>query len=653
MHRYTILILVVFGFLYSENIAKLKKDIFLWEHQRQGLVNLHKLSQHKNKQIRQLSVQALGRIQKPESIEYIAKCLTDKEVEVRVHAAFALGQMWITQSEAHLLKALESEEDSQVTKVIIEALGKVGGEKTIQKFLQKISNPVYSEDITYASGLIVYRGMHNEALIRRLVVYTMHPSKKIRGHVSYSLMRAKKPRTINHLVQLLYDKNAYCRMNAARGLGYIKHNKAITHLYVAIHDKDSRVAVNAINALGNFSNIDIAKISPLIKSKNHHISLAAIRVIGNLKLKVHKKLLDIFSKSNDLQKGEILVALAKIDAKICLQKISLLEKTSVLLQVKIAEALGFIDNPQSVKILQKMLSTTNNQVIQTVVASLGKISCIDTTSDLVKALQTLDMAIVTYAAEALANKNVVTAIPELENTYSKLRTPNDIEAMQAIINAIGKLTNKTQKAGIAFLQKTASSSQLILAAIAKGYLKQLGILTTKEQPSSNITSQSFPYEEIQNLPNFKIEVLTSKGTFTIRPCIKEAPIAVYNFYQLIQKKFYNNLTFHRVVSNFVVQGGDPRGDGWGGPGYNIPCEYNMLRYHRGMVGMPLAGKDTGGCQLFITHSPQPHLNGKYTIFGEVISGMEIVDLIQTGDMIKNVNIVLVKPEKKLQKENKK
>jgi cyclophilin family peptidyl-prolyl cis-trans isomerase len=96
------------------------------------------------------------------------------------------------------------------------------------------------------------------------------------------------------------------------------------------------------------------------------------------------------------------------------------------------------------------------------------------------------------------------------------------------------------------------------------------------------------------------------------------------------------MAIHRVVPNFVVQAGDERGDGEGGPGYTLRDEINMLPYVRGTVGMALDGADTGGSQFFITHSPQPHLDGKYTVFGRVVAGMDIVDRLQQWDVIRRV-----------------
>ena len=131
-------------------------------------------------------------------------------------------------------------------------------------------------------------------------------------------------------------------------------------------------------------------------------------------------------------------------------------------------------------------------------------------------------------------------------------------------------------------------------------------------------------------------VVTSKGAFTIEFLPADAPLNVDNFIQLAKRGHFNGQTIPRVVPNFVVQAGDPRGDQNGGPGYQIRCEINEVPYERAAVGMALSGKDTGGSQWFVTHSPQPHLDGGYTVFGHVIRGMDVVDNIARGDVIRRV-----------------
>jgi len=131
---------------------------------------------------------------------------------------------------------------------------------------------------------------------------------------------------------------------------------------------------------------------------------------------------------------------------------------------------------------------------------------------------------------------------------------------------------------------------------------------------------------------------TAKGTIEIELTVLDAPQTVQNFITLARKGYFNGLQIHRVVPNFVVQDGDPRGDGSGGPGYSIRDELNDRPFLRGTVGMALSGPDTGGSQFFIAHSPQPHLDAKYTVFGQVVNGMEVVDRLRQLDVIERIRI---------------
>ena len=116
----------------------------------------------------------------------------------------------------------------------------------------------------------------------------------------------------------------------------------------------------------------------------------------------------------------------------------------------------------------------------------------------------------------------------------------------------------------------------------------------------------------------------------------EAPLTVENFLRLADRRYFDGGRWHRVVPNFVIQDGDPRGDGSGGPGTVIRDEINRRRYDRGALGMALSGPDTGGSQFFITHSAQPHLDGGYTVFGHVVTGWDVLDQIVQGDRIRRI-----------------
>ena len=130
---------------------------------------------------------------------------------------------------------------------------------------------------------------------------------------------------------------------------------------------------------------------------------------------------------------------------------------------------------------------------------------------------------------------------------------------------------------------------------------------------------------------------TEKGDIHIEFFDEDAPNTVKNFKNLIQDGFYDGLNFHRVIPNFVIQGGCPNGTGTGGPGYHIPCEINTQKHLAGSLSMAHAGKNTGGSQFFICHSPQPHLDGVHTVFGKT-SDMDVVNSIEPGDTIISVGV---------------
>jgi peptidyl-prolyl cis-trans isomerase B (cyclophilin B) len=132
---------------------------------------------------------------------------------------------------------------------------------------------------------------------------------------------------------------------------------------------------------------------------------------------------------------------------------------------------------------------------------------------------------------------------------------------------------------------------------------------------------------------------TEKGKIELELFDKEAPNTVANFEKLANSGFYNGLTFHRVLPDFVIQGGCPKGNGTGGPGYTIKCEINPHKHGTGALSMAHAGKDTGGSQFFITHSPQPHLDGVHTVFGKVVKGMNVVNAIKPKDVMRKVTVV--------------
>jgi peptidyl-prolyl cis-trans isomerase B (cyclophilin B) len=149
-----------------------------------------------------------------------------------------------------------------------------------------------------------------------------------------------------------------------------------------------------------------------------------------------------------------------------------------------------------------------------------------------------------------------------------------------------------------------------------------------------------PEMEIDPQKEYRVEIDTEKGPIKLELYPGHAPKTVNNFVFLARQGFYDEVTFHRVIDDFVIQGGDPTGTGRGGPGYQFEDETagNPLKHETGVISMANAGPNTNGSQFFITLSPQPHLNGRHTVFGKVVQGQDVVESIQQGDRILAVRV---------------
>jgi peptidyl-prolyl cis-trans isomerase B (cyclophilin B) len=149
-----------------------------------------------------------------------------------------------------------------------------------------------------------------------------------------------------------------------------------------------------------------------------------------------------------------------------------------------------------------------------------------------------------------------------------------------------------------------------------------------------------PAMQIDVAKDYAVSIETNRGTIELTLYPQHAPQTVNNFVFLANQGFYDGVKFHRVIGDFMIQTGDPTGTGRGGPGYQFgdECKGNPLKHERGVISMANAGPSTNGSQFFITHSPQPHLNGKHTVFGKVTNGLDVVDAIRQGDTITTVKV---------------
>jgi len=181
-----------------------------------------------------------------------------------------------------------------------------------------------------------------------------------------------------------------------------------------------------------------------------------------------------------------------------------------------------------------------------------------------------------------------------------------------------------------------TESRTAWTAVAAMALLACAAMTGCEKSASTPSNNK---EKTVAEPLPQVTLHTDKGRIVLELAEDDAPNTVANFVSLAEKGFYNGVTFHRVLADFMIQGGDPTGTGRGGPGYVIADEFSpRLKHARGVISMANAGPNTGGSQFFITHVPCPHLDGKHAVFGRVVEGMEVVDAIRQGDRIEKITV---------------
>ncbi|MFQ5864805.1 MAG: HEAT repeat domain-containing protein [bacterium] len=611
--------------------------------------------------IRARTVEALGKRQDPKCLHALLKMLNDANQNVRLETAFALGQLGNSDAEEHLVERLNTEEVLDVKIRIVEALGKIGTDKTFPVLIElfKASDAKLRSEAALSVGRMALRKLTNSSVTDSLTQLLKDKDARVRWKACYSLMRIETDLHSESLLKAANDEDARVRMFAAQALGQstkLAHLEALGRLLR--RDPDWRVRVKAANALGNYPLRKVANLLTLLEH-NHHVRIAVIQAIGNSALQesgtfrqnsrefnfAKLQLEEVLKSSNETElwtlpeKGRALISYAQLLGKDAIDLIMTFSKhPSKKLRVRAMEALGATRAIKAVRLLENQYENSPTVVKIAILESLTKLNKFANSQIFSKALQERDMVLTALAAKALSQDTLRNNIyaQAIIDAYQNLTKPVDVESAQMIFQAMGKIGDKR---AVSVLEAALRTPDKALSKAAAEALQQI----TGKDYSDQIAKYTkphlnFSYKDILKLKEAKALIKTNRGHIEIKLFTEQAPLTVLNFVQLAQQGFYDGLTFHRVVPNFVIQGGDPRGDSWGSPGYSIRSEFNQHPYLRGTVGMASAGKDTEGCQFFITHSPQPHLDGRYTVFGQVTSGMDVVDSIQEGDVMQLVAI---------------
>ena len=526
---------------------------------------------------------------------------------------------------------------------------------TIAKFLTH-SNPRVRSDAANALARLRLKDGNTE--LRRLVAADIDPN--VRANAARVLGVAEDEQAFDDLVALATgDLDLRVRVNAIRALAALKDPRAADTLLKRGELLSQRISIHGLPAENNevleiattlgrlvAQNEDhkaIAWLRKLSEAFNHsapEVELALVRIAptayvasfgtgDQARRKVQETILLDWRAASGIATGLGEIAALPETVK---NKAQLATQSQALLR-------AMLDYRNSGLTINTLVAVHSEYAIPEVLRSLAAFKPQDLANVAQQQLKESDISIQETAASILGNLP-----PSEENTRALAaawpQASNDPanDAALAILGALAKqktaAANEQIKAGLKsgdyLIRKQAAD--LLKANGAGDFSSEIGTVHTRNTEADYKRALSRIGRSVRAV------VTTSKGSFTIELLPEAAPLTVDNFVQLAQRGYFRNITFHRVVPNFVIQGGDPRGDGNGGPGYAIRCEINQALYDRAAVGMALSGKDTGGSQWFVTHAPQPHLDGGYTVFGRVVTGMDVVDGIVRGDVIQSIMI---------------
>jgi len=674
--------------------------------------DLRKLFTSPNAAIRKRAALAAGRIGNEDSIPSLTNLLEkDKDADVRVMAAFALGEVESVKGADALVAALKNApRTGELKGRTVEALGKIAGalpkEEEARKrelgavILEALKSESPSNQQTILFGITAVLRAQSADAGPTVAKFLTHSSARVRSDAANTLARLRLNHGNAELRKLLTtDLDANVRANAARVLGVTEDKASFDALVAkAIGDTDSRVRVNAIRALASLK--DPRAAAPLLKRGealterdappsslppeiNEALEIATTlgRLLAQKEDPRAINWLRQGSKSLNHRAPEVELALVRIAPAAYLKEFGTADEAKRKVQETmlldwgaasgIAAGLGEIAAlPASVAnkaelaaaaqaLLRAMLDYRNSGLtINTLVAVHTEYAV----PDVLRALAAFKPEDLAAVARAHLKESDITIQETAASILGDL--PPSEENTSALVAAWPEAANAASNdAALAILgalaqQKTTAANEHIKAGLKSNdiLIRRRAAALLKANGAGDFTSQIGPVQTPNTNAdytralgrigrNVRAVVTTSKGSFTIELLPESAPLTVDNFIQLAQRDYFRNVTFHRVVPNFVIQGGDPRGDGNGGPGYAIRCEINQLLYDRAALGMALSGKDTGGSQWFVTHAPQPHLDGGYTIFGRVVAGMDVVDRIVRGDVIQSIVVGPTKAQK--------
>jgi HEAT repeat protein/cyclophilin family peptidyl-prolyl cis-trans isomerase len=609
--------------------------------------------------IRSRAALAIGRTRIAEGLPLLEKALTDADPLVRGSAAFALGLLGRSEARAALESAL-ADPSLEVRASAIEALGLLADPAAAPAVAQAatgcaaVLSGIEPDDEEWPKSpeievcrqslfALVRLGDFN-ALAQVALDASGRPVSRW-WPVAYALQRIADPRAVPYLRSLVSSAGVYTPSFALRGLAAAKDAEAVPQAQAIAGQTaaDVKLRAAAIRLLGQAGRPPAAPALVALLAEPSLPTALVFEVIGALgtigDASTFDPLLELLTDRSPAVRAAALGAAAKVNRDAFLLVLSGLGRDADWsVRAALAGVLADIGTADVTPALESLADDDDARVHGPALAALAEVDKSAAERRALAALSAADFAERATAARVVGDLQLAGAVPALIDAYERGESDATFVARAAALGALAKY--KTDEA-VAALRRGLSDPAWPVRIRAAELLRELGMAdAAPERPAPlRLSPEAFASDALLHpaySPHAFIE--TRLGTVELQLNVVEAAVTSHAFIEQARSGFFNGMPIHRVVAGFVVQAGDPRGDGEGGPGYTLRDELSGVPFLRGTAGIALDWAETGGSQWFITLSPQPHLDAKYTVFGRVVAGEDVLDRLSPWDVIERVRI---------------
>lgn len=627
---------------------------------------------------------ALASVQDPDAVPALLELLEDADPEVRADAAFAIGQTAGSTVGDALLGALEREPDSTVRRRLMEALGKTGDRASLSRLAGLRVAASERDALALALGRYGLRGIHHGSAVERLVSLLEVPDPSVRrsaayyfGHLEDPAPWADRAPAVRSALDAAYpfqfggpEATAPGRSapegHLVAAVGRLDDPDDTLRLIDWLQDAvDWRTRVAAARSLAGRTSDDRVRSALLeaLGDPSTHVGVAAGRALsaaeslpGQL---VHELAQIVIRPSPESRVVDaILPALARggVDGLVItrLMRLDAAPGDHPYSRAAALRALGEGSSRGGFLVLEDEAGWEDPRVAAAALDGLAKrwrrgvVEGVATEERyhgaFVAGLERGDVATIAAVASVLADPAFRRrgSVEALERGYRRLSSPGDLEAMTAILGALGEAGDPS---ALDLMDEALAHPHPVIRRAAASAQEGITGRTVAVRGGPDPADREVDWERLARLgPRPRLVLETERGRLVIVMDPEQAPLTVQTIAGFAEDGRYDGVPFHRVVPNFVIQGGDfARADGRGGPGFAIRSEFTRIPYARGIIGMASAGKDTEGSQFFATHSMQPRLDGRYTAFGVIVEGRDVLDAIRVGDRVVRAEVTPTTP----------